>query len=55
MALQSDRTLHLSLPPAYIDFITGLLFDLGYGGGIFLRNVGLSVKYAALKLRIPYS
>jgi hypothetical protein len=45
--VRSDRAQNCSLPPAYIDFITDLLFDLGYGGGVFLRNIGLSLNCAA--------
>jgi hypothetical protein len=40
----SERARRLSLPPFYVGFIIGLLSDPEYGGGIFLRNVGLSLN-----------
>jgi hypothetical protein len=36
------------LPPASVGFLLDLFFDPKDGGDIFLRNVGLSPKYAVL-------
>jgi hypothetical protein len=49
------RTVAPCRPPASAGFFLGLLFDPEGGGGMFLRNAGLSTNYAALVPRNPYS
>jgi hypothetical protein len=44
----------LNYPP-FTGFFFGVFFDPENGGDMFLRNVGLSPNYTALKPITPYS